>query len=57
MEAPESRYLGHVTPKEGTGFEIAKSIFKTFKMNGAVNSLKVVGGMGHTQTQDAKKVQ
>ena len=29
IEEPGSRYLSHVTPKDGTGKEIAKSLFKT----------------------------
>ena len=46
VEEPGSRYLAHVTPQDGTGEEIAKSLYKTLKSIGAEKTVKVAGNDG-----------
>lgn len=46
VEEPGSRYLGHVTPKDGTGEEVAKALYKSLKSIGAEKTVKVVGNDG-----------
>jgi hypothetical protein len=46
VEEPESRYIGHVTPQDGTGLEVGKSLFRNLEKNNAVKSVKVIGGDG-----------
>ena len=46
VEEPKSLYLGHVTPKCGTGVEIAKSLYSWVLNTGAIDTLLVVGGDG-----------
>ena len=46
IEEPGSRYLSHVTPKDGTGKEIAKSLFKTVVNAEATDTVAVVGNDG-----------
>lgn len=40
-EEPKSLYLGHVTPKCGTGVEIAKSLYSWVLNTGAIDTLVV----------------
>ena len=46
IEEPGSRYLAHLTPKDGTGLEIAKTLYKRMESIEGLNSLKVIGGDG-----------
>ena len=46
IEEPGSRYLSHVTPKDGTGKEIAKSLFKTVVNAEATDTVDVIGNDG-----------
>ena len=43
IEEPRSLYLGHVTPKGGTGLEIATSLFKWIVNSGTADTLTVIG--------------
>ena len=46
VEEPKSLYLGHVTPKYGTGIEIAKALYSWLANAGSIDTLKVIGGDG-----------
>ena len=40
------RYLSHVTPKDGTGKEIAKSLYKTLVSLEATETVEAIGNDG-----------
>lgn len=46
IEEPNSRYLGHVTPKDGTGKEIGKSLYKAVVNVDAAETVGVIGNDG-----------
>lgn len=46
VEEPKSRYLTHLTPKDGTGKEIGKSLYKAVVNVDAVETVGVIGNDG-----------
>ena len=46
VEEPNSRYLTHLTPKNGTGKEIGKSLYKAVVKVDAVETVGVIGNDG-----------
>ena len=46
VEEPGSQYLHHITPKDGSGLEIAKSLFKSMDAIDANDDLEVCGNDG-----------
>lgn len=46
VEEPESRFIGHVTPKQGTGLGVALALYDKMVELNALHSVKVLGADG-----------